>query len=302
MRLLFLLLLVLVLAPPSPAEEIRIRPSYEVGDSFQLKIRMTREGARAEGGSTSFVDVETIESGDEGTLLRWKWGAAQTDDPAMMQNPIMKAAVSAMEGLDYEVELNELGEYVGLRNEQEVLERLQDFGSLMERQVAAAVPEGEQREQFIAVLRQILSAEVLMQSATKQVQLYFALAGVELDSEEEVTFPYSEPAPSGQGEYSGEITVSVAELDRENSIVRIDWLNNIDDEAVAVMMAPMVKALSAQLPDGAMPQLTLTDRSRYEIDLTTGLTRSVRHERTIDGGPKKRIDTTIITIEPKTGE
>lgn len=283
------------------AEEIHIRPAYEVGDSFQLKIRMTREGARVDGGSTSFVEVETIEASEEGTLLLWKWGAAETDDPAMMQNPIMKAAVSAMEGLDYEIELSAAGEFVGLRNEQDVLDRLGEMATAVEGQIAAAIPEGPQRDQVIGALRQILSGPVLMQSATKQVELFFAMADVELGTDETVTFPYSQPAPSGVGEFSGEITISIAELDRENSIVHIDWLNNMDDEAVAVMMAPMLKALSTQIPEGETPQLTLTDRSRYEVDLTNGWARSVRHVRTIEGGPKKRIDTTIITIEP-TGE
>jgi|GEM_PF-3065324 len=302
MRLLGLLGISLVFSTGLFAEAIEIRPLYEVGESFQIKIRTTREGARVDGGSTSYVQVETMEANEDGALLLWKWGAAETDDPAMMQNPIMKAAVSAMEGLDYEVELSELGEYVGLRNEEAVLDRLEEMASIVEGQIAAAIPEGPQRDQVLGVMRQILSGPVLMQSATKQVELFFALAGVDLDSEETVTFPYAEPSPTGEGEFSGEITVSVAELDRENALAHIDWLNNIDDEAVAVILAPILKSLTAQLPEGAMPELSITDRSRYEVDLTNGWTRSVRHVRTIEGGPKKRIDTTIITIEPDGGE
>jgi hypothetical protein len=197
------LLLLTAFPAAAAAQPVEITPRFKAGDEFRLDFTRERQTPRVTNiSSRTTVTIRVLSTGPEGTELEWVQGDTQFSDPQVAKNPIVGAALDAARGLSFRLGLDADGRFVRLVNDEEVLGKLQALADNLIAQVAAIMPEA-QRADLTATMRQVLSPTLLRSSATRDIEMYFALngtrflAGEMVEVESEVANPFgSDPLPA----------------------------------------------------------------------------------------------------------
>jgi len=275
----------LVLPLLSWAQELTLRPSLRVGDSFELELVRVREDSRrpqANGKSRTVVRVRVLEAGPKGFVLEWQQGATAFDNPEIVKNPIAAAAANAVKDMSIEAILGSDGEYVGLRNQAEVAGKLQSMLDGMLSSIGKQLQDPSQRQTVETLARRLMSPEFLLSAAASDVQTYFGLHGAVLVKGKSVETPIQQPSPLGSGTVPATFRVTLESLDAHQAYLSSDTA--YDPRALAAL----TKQLAAQAAPGATSTLPstveMTDSGRYIYNRAFGLMNELAITRRIVAG------------------
>jgi hypothetical protein len=267
------------------AVEITVRPALRPGDRFELELIRSREDSRRpqmNGRSRTPVKVQVLEAGPKELVLVWEQGATSFDNPEIVKNPIAAAAANAAKGLRLEVVLSPEGKYLRLRNEAEVLQKLQAVVDGMLTSMAAQTPDPAQRKSVEALIRRVMSPQVMLQSAASDVQSYFGLHGTTLVSGKPVETKLQQASPLGQGTIPSSLKISLDSADAHEA--HITTTNTYDPASLEALTKQMLAQSGA--PAGAKPvPIKVSDTGKYVYNRAFGIMNEIVFTRRTDAGP-----------------
>lgn len=186
---------------------------HEVKWGFELKT--TREDNRAgrpTGSATTPVTLRVLRADGTGFLIDWIPGETKFQDPAQASNPIFQLAAKVLRGLHVEVVLDASGTFQRLRNRTDLKAKVQLAVDSLTKNLAESIPEPK-RQQLLEALGRLLSPNVLTASVNKEVQIYFALYGMEFERSKPFDGSLSVPNPFGEGTLPSHLRVELKEME-----------------------------------------------------------------------------------------
>lgn len=304
----FLLLLPFCLAFSGQAfsQELTLRPTLQVDDTFELEIIRLREDSRRpqmNGRSRTPIHVRVLESNPKGLLLEWKQGATEFDNPEIIKNPIAAAASNAVKDLVLQLELNPAGQFARLRNEAEVTAKLQTVMESLLTALGRQIPDANQRQQVESLVRRLMSPPVLLASATRDAQTYFALNGATVDKEKPFTADLQQPSPFGGGAIPARFRLTLDSLDAHSA--SLATTTTYDPQAVARFSAQLLaQAAPASAQSAAKPPaLHIEDSAAYTYNRAFGLMSDVVVRRRVSAsGALNALDGWDIRLTRRPGQ
>ena len=197
----FAALLVMALAidaGPAVAQDVTIVPKLRAGQEFQLEVIRTRENSsrsQQNGKARTLVDVRVLSAGPDGFVIDG-YPATDARQSAGGTGSDRRRRFTALRDITFRLNLNVDGELTGVANQAEVAPKLKAVVDAIVLELSARVPDA-QRKQFLDFMGQVLSADVLIASATRDAGTYFGLNGVSLASSEAVEIDIEQPNPLG---------------------------------------------------------------------------------------------------------
>jgi hypothetical protein len=298
-RFALLALAALVSAAPASAQDVTIAPRLRAGDRFSVEMVHTRKNSsRPQQNATvrSTVNVNVLSAGDDGYVIEWIPGESSIDNPAMANDPAMRSAMEVVRDVRFRLALGPDGELTGIANEAEVAPKLQAATDILMKDLASRLP-ADQREGFQSFMRQLLSPQALMASATRDANMFFALNGVSLAAGEKVEVDIQQPSPVGAGTIPATFLVEM--VSATAAAASLTTTTSYDPAAVRQMTIALIAQAGVAVPAGElekMPALQIVDNARYAFDRTLGLMKQIEITRSVTAGPIQRLDTWVLRL------
>ncbi len=282
-------------APTTAPEMVSIQPRLEKGR--KLALYMLRSDVRTGRPDLGFrgrtpVDLEVVESGPKGLVIAWTLGKTELVDAKgkVLELPAANPMLEVNNGLRLEFELDETLSVVALKNREQALAKIHQVIDL----IANSTPEAEREKLKTAMLKVFESGPFLENAFSKEVNLFFALAGVELPASGALEGDVDLPLPMGEATIPTRQRAAIERMDADSIVVRS--VAEADPKLAADAMRKMLAAMSEQAgtpaPDEKdIPEFQFKDETRHVIDRKTGLPRSAELKRTAVIGDKSRVQT-----------
>jgi hypothetical protein len=280
-------------------QDIDIRPKLVQGDKFRLEVTRTRRDSsrpQMNASGRTIVDAQVVSAGADGFVLDWVPGDTTFDNPQILQDPTMAAAVRAGKGMRYRIALGPDGDFDRLLNEAEVRPKIQTMVGTIISELANQLP-AAQRKNFQDMIGQLLSPEALMASATQDAQIYWGLYGAALAAGESISANIEQPSPMGGGPIPATFRVSMDSA--TGSAATITTTTTYDKDVLLKMTLDLAQRAGANLPPeevAKMPSMQMADDGKYEFDRANGLMRKIAVNRRITAGVQDRLDAWVITL------
>ena len=273
-------LIVALIAVLSP-QQVSFTPRFVAGDEFRLEIKHTREDSRkASAGftATTAVAVRVVSAGPAGTVLDWTPGdvevtgsLAETSDPATELASEVIGEVTMRVGLDPD------GSFGRLENSKELLTKLTAVLDVAIAELAQGKPAEETRK-MRELIGQVLTPQNLLNMATRDIQTYVAMHGVELPSNKALDVPIRQANPFGGDPLSAVLRLRVESASSEATTLVSTTVYDTD-----ALKKSTLALLERAAPPGKKPtdqelasfSLELADEGRYVFDTKLGLFRNV---------------------------
>jgi hypothetical protein len=275
------------------AQDVTLIPKLRAGDAFQLEVVRTRENStrpQQNSKARSLVDVRVISAGPEGSLIEWVPGDTVLDNPRAVQDPLLGAASEALRDIKFRLNLNADGELAGMANQDEVAPKLKAMVDTIVQGLSARVPDA-QRKQFLDMMNQVVSAELLIASATRDAGTYFGLNGVSLTAGEAVEVDIEQPNPLGGGSLPAKFRVWMESATADSASLKTT--TTFDAVSLVRLTESLAKQAGAPIsPEDLanLPPIEMADEGAYLFDREVGLMREVTVSRRASVGPNRRLD------------
>ena len=280
-------------------QDVEIRPKLMQGDKLRLEVtRVRRDSTRPQmnaSGRTT-VDAQVVSAGTDGFVLDWVPGETVFDNPQVMQDPTLAAAVQAGKGIRFRIALSPDGEFDRLLNEAEVRPKLQAMVGTIVSDLANQLP-AAQRRSFKEMMGQVLSPENLISSATQDAQIYWGLYGAALAAGESIAAKLEQPNPVGGSPIPATFRVNMESATASTATITTTTI--YDKDVLLRMTFDLAQRAGANIrPEDLanMPSMQMADDGKYEFDRTFGLMRKVTINRRVTAGPLDRVDGWVITL------
>jgi len=295
---------VLLGAGPAFAQEVAITPRLRVGDEFRLEVTRVRTNSsrpQEDGKSTTPIDVRVVAATGGGITLDWTPRTTTFENPQVAENPLLVAASNAVTGMVLRITLDASGRFTDLANEAEVASKLQAAVKVITTALEAKLPV-DQRKGFQAFIDQVLSPSVLINSATREVQMYFGLNGTALTVGETDESAIQQPNPLGGGVIPTIVRVRAESASTDSAV--LITTTTYDRESLRRLTLALIEQTGRPVPPqelNRLPPLELSDDGRYVLDRTVGLMREVILTRRVTIGTNERLDSWEIRLasEPR---
>jgi hypothetical protein len=287
------LIAALVLGQAVYAGTVRIQPVFRKGETFTIEFKKSRGLVGVVGETVTPVEVEVLEAGEKGTTLAWVPGETRFADQTQISNPLVSAVAQVIRGLHFEIDLDNSGQYIGLRNEKELVFMLAGIREQMMERFMPLVAETHRR-QLQAYLHQALSPSAIAAAATREAQVLFALNGMEVDEAAPLNLQKDTRGPFGAGIIPSKLSIRVARSDAGAKEAVVAFRQDFDTSTMPDMVLGLAPGLAAK--DGV--NVALYDEAQYVVDTGTNRVKSVVHFRTIEAAGGRRADTTEIRMTP----
>jgi hypothetical protein len=280
-------------AAPAVAQDVTLIPKLRAGDAFQLEVVRTRENSsrpHQRSKARSRVDVRVIAAGPDGFVIEWVPGDTVLDNQQAAQDPLVSAAAQALRDIKFRLNLNADGELTGMANQAEVAPKLKAVVDMVVGELSARIPEA-QRKQFLDFVSQVLSADVLIASATRDAGTYFGLNGVSLTSGEAVEVDIEQPNPLGGGSLPATFKVRIESATADSASLKAT--TTYDGASLVRLTESLAKHAGAPIsPEelAKLPPIEMADEGTYLFDREVGLMREVVVSRRVTAGPNRRLD------------
>ena len=280
-------------AGPAVAQDVTIVPKLRAGEGFQLEVIRTRENSsRSQQNSKArtLVDVRVVSAGPDGFVIDWVPGDTMLDNPQAAPDPIVGVASQALRDIKFRLNLNVDGELTGMANQAEVAPKLKAVVDAIVRELSARVPDA-QRKQFLDFMGQVLSADVLIASATRDAGTYFGLNGVSLASSEAVEIDIEQPNPLGGAALPARFSVRMESVTADTASLKT--VTTYDGASLVRLTETLAKQAGAPIaPEelAKLPPIEMADEGTYLFDRQMGLMREVIVSRRVTVGPNRRLD------------
>ena len=282
------------------AQVLNTAPAYLPGQQLELTLVMSVEDARDNPPKKTVetpVTLRVVRKSTAGTNLDWVAGRSVGTGAAERADPVLHMVETIFEDLRLTVHLDAEGRYQGIRNEQELRAKIQEFLLLLIPQSMAKIRDAAERSRAEAAMSRILTPEALLSAARKEIDLFFGLSGLPLEVGQPLRIMSSALNPFGARgtlEVEMEITPINADVARGEAIVEF---RQEFDPGSADAVLPGASLATEPEADPAGVGLVLTDTGEYMLDLSSGRVKQARHVRTIrQNGEAVRVETTEITV------
>ena len=278
--------------PASTAQPIALAPNWSKGDRVQLEISKSR--SRTEPGkepvameATGSIEVEVLETGPEGHVLRWTYGETHFPPQALQGNPLLARLENLAQGRHIELVLDADVNVTRVRNFEEIQAAMSKvFDAVRDELVADGAP-GDV-EGVLNQLRPVYATEEAVRThVVRLAPIYLFPLGRSLVPGETVSYEDVLANPFGGEPLPCVGSIRVESV--ESGVAKLTWTQEVDGERARAMLQDMAKRVEAAgAPKGSMDSVKLfelTDRGDYVIDLRSGWVEQMTHVRTTAAGP-----------------
>ena len=285
---------------PGAAQQVSTVPSYLPGRQYELRLTMSTEDVRDTPPRKTYetpVTLRVIRTSTAGTDLDWVAGKSNGASPEEHADPILQMAERIFENLHLTVHLDAAGRYQGIRNEEELKTKIQEFVLLLVPQTTAKIADPAERRRVADAMAKVLTPATMLSAARKEIDLYFGISGLPLEIGKPLRIKSSVMNPFGErGTLEGEMEITPMEADAARGEAIIEFRQEFDPQA-AVRNTPGTSPASGSGSAAGAANLALTDSGEYLLDISSGRVKRVRHVRTIrENGEAVRVETTEITV------
>lgn len=298
-KLITFTLISLLAVTQAAAQDIEIQPKLVTGDKFRLDVaRVRRDSSRPQMNATgrTVVDVQVISAGPTGWVLDWVPGDTAFDNPQVSQDPLVAAASQASKGMRFRIALGAGGEFSGLLNEAEVRPKLQGMVTAIVSELAERLP-ANQRKNLEDVMGQLLTPAALISSATRDVEIYFALNRAVLAAGESIELNIDQPSPMGGSAIPTIFRVRMDSVTATSAM--LTTATTYDKDALLRLTMELAQRAGASVrPQDAakVPPMQMADDGKYEFDRVLGLMRKVAINRRVTMAAQERVEGWTITL------
>ena len=289
----------LVLIQVAVAQPVTIAPKFKVGQVLLLELKKTREDNRAgrpTGTATTPVTLRVLRANANGFVVDWISAETKFEDPAQASNPIFQFASKTLKDLHMEAILNSNGSFQRLRNQTEVEAKMQLAVDGLMGKFAESIPE-PRRQQTIEAMGRMVTPKALIAAATKEVQLYFALYGVEIEKGKPFEGNLDVPNPLGEGSLPSQIRVDLKEIDPSAEEVQLTLEQRYEPSALLSLLPAALNTVGPRLAGTERFRSgSLFDTGQFTFSTRSGCMQRIQHERTAIMGQVRRLDRTEITL------
>lgn len=295
---------------PAPVEtrELSLSQHWAVGDAYTLELTKTRkrsQGGREgkELGTVTPVEVLVHADHEDGYSVRWTMGESKFIGMNPEQAGFAADLLNMFQGVAFDMRTDEFGTPNALINEDQVREHVYElFDKIEELALADGAPPA-QLKQMLDPARGMLEGEMLGMSVLREPSLYYFACGMQLEVGKVLEFEELLPNPFGGDAFPGSSQLLLESLDTEqNRAVLIHRLELDPEETSRIMLETftrMAKQMGGPVPKAEdLPEFEITDESEYDIDLVTGLPRSMSHTRTATTAGTTQVDRVAVRVLP----
>lgn len=307
-RLCLVLLAAACLGIPATADELKeleLKPKWKSGDI--ARYEMTRIQVREVDGkpvrkvvTRTPVEVEVIDTNEEGSFHRWTQGSTVFDDQKFDDDLSARALNSILKSIDIDLELDADGLFLGVRNWKELRgnsHKLQD--AVLAQMAKSGAPKTTLDQLRKEMDKFFATKESIELAFTRHSALLFLPFGETYELEKAVTYETELPNVLGgdvpfpaKGEYT------LKSVNKETGIAIIVFKRCPEPKEMTRVLRAWVDDVAKKAGKPApreLPELELQDVIEYEFDLNTGWVKSLTHTRTAKQTAFTQIETMIFT-------
>lgn len=285
-------------AQPAPPRSFAVNPNYLPTQRLSMQLDIELADARNKPPRKTYrtpISLRVLRKSTGGTQLEWLAGKGTREDGAPQQDPIFDMAEKIFADMKLHVQLDAAGKYLGLRNEEELKARIQEFLDLLVPQTIAKIPDEAARPKASEAIRAALAPAVLLSAARKEMDLFFGISGLRLEPGKPVRVKSGLLNPFGvTGTLDGEMEVVAEPLNAATGEARVLFSQQYDPHSSMSYQAGQPARSAAD----AAQQMSMEDCGEFLLDSRTWQVKQVRHVRTIRQSKQAvRTETTVITVQ-----
>ncbi len=289
-------------------QQLSFTPRFLAGDEFRLQVKHTREDSRqpaANFTATTPVAVRVVSSGAAGTVLDWTPGdVTVAGGDAAQADPTVGMAAEIFDDVSIRVALDPDGSFGKVENAKELLSKLNSVVEAVLAELEKGAP-ADQVRRARDVMGQMLTPQNLLNMATRDVQTWVAMHGVELPANRTLDVPVRQANPFGGEPLSATLRLRVASGTATEATLASDTVYD-----TAELRKATIALIERAAPPGKKPtadelssfRLELSDEGRYLFDRALGLFREVVVTRrtgssagTVKASRTDRYEITLVT-------
>jgi hypothetical protein len=289
---------------------VELLPGWKKGDKFKYDVRKSQlreaNGKVVRKVGVKFpVEVEVIESGAKGHVMRWTQGETTFDDPKVAENPLVKAMMKLTNGMVLELEVDSDGELHGIRNWKD----LQATGGKVLDVFFADLAKANLPKATLDTLRtetekMLASKDAVSLSFGRDAGLLFLALGQTYESTKPTQVDGMLPNPFGGDPFPAKLELSLKKLDTTQGVAHVVIKQSPDPKELNRVLEKTMRDLAKKLgkPVGdkvVLPELTIQDVAEVAIEVKSGWVRSVTQTRKVTTGTTTQTDTTTLTRRDK---
>lgn len=284
------------------AQTISVVPKFVEGERIHLVIESSRQDARNDHSAQTPVTLTVLSSTSAGSVIVWEGGATKVSNAPPQSAAMLELASDILKGLSLECEFNESGQFVRLRNEEAVLQKMTAAIDAIIQTLVAKAATPEEGANIRAALSQVMQPEIILASTTKHVQLFAGIAGVEVDRGSPLTVELESASPLGTAVHSI-ITITTRDFDEAGNSVVMDVLSEPTPDSIKEMTRALLRRTLQTEEAGKLEEamkdfvLEMRDETEYALDLNRGWPTSIHFVRVMNIADQQRKDETRITLE-----
>ena len=301
---LFILLVLTATAGGARASEVAIPFTLATGDSHRLAVTLTQE--RYQGSerpmaitASAFVDVAVLGKRGTDLIVAWTYRDLQVEGGGP-QAKLFRDLFGVLEGQRIEYYLDQDGAVVGLHNLDDVLALNREFVDEFTASLSEQLGNAQLAAMIEKMVAPLLTPEAVELTSLEGPQLFHFFAGASL--EPDVLYGYEDIlALPGGGTVPARAEFSLRGHDVDGRTGVIDWRQYPDPDRAAAALQQMIAVMAAQagvtLPeDFDLSGIVIEDSAEFEMDLTTGLARRIRHQRETTILEQGRVKRTVVRL------
>ena len=271
-----LLAFVTVLFP----QNVSFMPRFVAGDEFGLEVRHTRSDSRqaaANFSATTPIAVRVVSVSPAGTVLDWTPGEVTVTGGAELSDPALQMAAEIVDDVTIRVALDPDGSFGSIANAKELLSKLQAVLEVVMTDLEKGKPAADAAK-VRAMMAQILTPQNLLNMATREIQSYVSMHGVEIPATKALDIPIRQPNPFGGEPLSAVMRLRVEPGSASSVALLSETVFDTD-----ALKKSTIAMLEQAAPAGKKPtaeelasfRIDLSDDGRYVFDPALGLFRQV---------------------------
>lgn len=288
-------------------DAVQLLPTWKKGDKAVYEMARSRrktQGDKVPAAATckAELEIEVLESRDDGFAVTWRTGELIFDTPAAKgAEAIAQRIASPTSGLGVVFELDAHASIQRVRNWKEVQEASKKTVDAICAEMERAGVDSKAIAAARAQAEALCADEASIRSlCTREAQVFFMAIGAELQRDRPVEFDDHLPNPFGGAPFPCKGRFSLAGVDRKSGVATVGFAQTLVPADARRIMEETLKALAQRSgrepPDAeALKSLTIEDSAQFAIELATGWPRTISHKRVTRIGTASQEDAMTFT-------
>lgn len=234
------------------------------------------------------VDITVLDSTASSYTVQWKY----RDYVIESKNPVTAKLAKLNEGLTLKFKTNEMGSFMELLNWTDVKQFNQNALKVLEKEKDAT-----QLQNFMAMFRDKYSSkEAIERHSMKDVQQFHDFYGIAVKLNEPINETVTEQNPITNQDLVSTITVSLAEIDAENSSYLVGSTQQFDETSAGQIIRSMLAGMFTSEQLSKLQKVDIFDSNAVEMH-NSGWPLSMYFERQLNIEGRARIESKEIIFE-----